>query len=256
MAERFAGKVALVTGATSGIGAAIARRLAAEGARVAFCGFAEAPERHVAALGGPDRARHFPADLRRPADCRALVDATLGVFGRLDVLVNNAASVARGTLETTTVDDFDALIALNLRAPFLLAQRALPAFKAQFAREGTGGAIINIGSVNAYIGEPKLLVYSASKGGLMTLSRNLARALAPWRVRVHVLNLGWVRTEGEEVVQRQEGAPADWAERAGASLPLGRLLAPEEIAAAVAFYASDEAAAFSGAAVDLDQGPV
>jgi NAD(P)-dependent dehydrogenase (short-subunit alcohol dehydrogenase family) len=110
--------------------------------------------------------------------------------------------------------------------------------------------------VNAYIGEPKLLVYSASKGGLMTLSRNLARALAPWRVWVHVLNLSWVRTEGEEVVQRREGAPADWAERAGASLPLGRLLAPEEIAAAVAFYVSDEAAAFSGAAVDLDQGPV
>jgi NAD(P)-dependent dehydrogenase (short-subunit alcohol dehydrogenase family) len=184
-----------------------------------------------------------------------VVDATVERFGRLDILVNNAASVARGTLETTSAADFDAMIALNLRAPFLIMQRALPTFKAQFEREGAGGVVINIGSINSYIGAQKLAAYSASKGGLLTLSRNLANALSPWRVRVHVFNVGWTLTDGEEVVQRQEGAPEDWAERAGAKMPWGRLMVAEDIANAIAFYASDEAKLFSGGAVALEQYP-
>ncbi|MBA3947717.1 MAG: SDR family oxidoreductase [Herpetosiphonaceae bacterium] len=257
MTARFAGKVALVTGATRGIGAAIVRQLVAEGARVAFCGrTANAGAELEAALGGPDRVRYLVADLSKVDDCATVVDATVEQFGRLDILVNNAASVARGTLATTSPADFDAILALNLRAPFLLMQRALPTFQAQHAGEGLGGVVINIGSINAYIGGPHLMAYSASKGGLMTLSRNLAHALAQWRVRVHVLNVGWTLTEGEEVVQHQEGAPSDWATHAGTTRPAGRLLEPTEIAAAVAFFASDEAAIFSGAAIDLEQFPI
>jgi NAD(P)-dependent dehydrogenase (short-subunit alcohol dehydrogenase family) len=257
MSERFAGKVALVTGATRGIGAATARRLAREGARVAFCGRTQSAGAALSQeLGGPERALYLAADLGKADDCAAIVDTALERFGRLDILVNNAASVARGTLETTSAADFDAMIALNLRAPFLTMQRALPTFKAQREREGAGGVVINIGSVNAYIGSPRLMAYSASKGGLMTLSRNLANALGPLRVRVHVLNVGWTLSEGEELVQQSEGAPADWAAQAGAKLPWGRLLDPDEIAAAVAFLACDEAAVFSGAAIDLEQLPV
>jgi NAD(P)-dependent dehydrogenase (short-subunit alcohol dehydrogenase family) len=257
VSERFAGKVALVTGATRGIGAATARRLAREGARVAFCGRTQAAGAELAReLGGPERVLYVVADLTRPEDCAAIVDATLKQFGRLDILVNNAASVARGTLETTSAADFDAMLALNLRAPFLTIQRALPAFKAQFEREGAGGVVINIGSINSYIGAKNLMAYSASKGGLQTLSRNLAGALSPWRIRVHVFNVGWTLTEGEEVVQReQEDAPADWAERVGSSRPWGRLLLADDIANAVAFYASDEAKVFSGGAVALEQHP-
>jgi NAD(P)-dependent dehydrogenase (short-subunit alcohol dehydrogenase family) len=256
MTERFAGKVALVTGATRGIGAATVRRLVREGARVAFCGrTADAGAALVEELGGPDRVLYVAADLSNVDDCALVVDAAVERFGRLDILVNNAASVARGTLETTSAADFDAMIALNLRAPFLIMQRALPTFKAQFEREGAGGVVINIGSINSYIGAQKLAAYSASKGGLLTLSRNLANALSPWRVRVHVFNVGWTLTDGEQVVQRQEGAPEDWAERAGAKMPWGRLMVAEDIANAIAFYASDEAKLFSGGAVALEQYP-
>ena len=256
MTQRFAGKVALVTGATRGIGAATVRRLVREGARVAFCGRTEAAGAALEEeLGGPDRVLYVAADLTRVEDCAAIIDATVQRFGRLDILVNNAASVLRGTLESTSADDFDAMIALNLRAPFLTMQRALPTFKAQFEREGAGGVIINIGSINSYIGDKKLMAYSASKGGLLTMSRNLANALGPWRIRVHVFNVGWVLTEGEEVVQRNEGAPQDWAERAGAARPWGRLMLADDIANAVVFYASDEAKLFSGGAVALEQFP-
>jgi NAD(P)-dependent dehydrogenase (short-subunit alcohol dehydrogenase family) len=257
MTERFAGKVALVTGATRGIGAAIVRRLVREGARVAFCGrTADAGAALAQELGGPERVLYVAADLTRVEDCASVVDAAVQQFGRLDILVNNAASTARGTLESTGAADFDAMIALNLRAPFLTMQRALPTFKAQFEREGAGGVVINIGSINSYIGAKNLLAYSASKGGLLTLSRNLAGALGQWRIRVHIFNVGWVLTEGEVVVQReQERAPEDWAERAGATRPWGRLMSADDIANAVAFYASDEAKVLSGGAVALEQHP-
>lgn len=256
MSERLAGKVALVTGATRGIGAEIARRMVHEGAQVAFCGrTADAGTALVQELG-EQHALYVAADLSKVEDCTAVVDATVQRFGRLDILVNNAASVARGTLETTSASDFDTMIAINLRAPFLLMQRALPTFKAQFEREAAGGVVVNIASINSYIGLPQLTAYSASKGGLVTLSRNLANALAMWRIRVHVLNVGWTLSDGEEIIQRQEGAPPDWAEQAGKRLPWGRLLMPADIAAVVAFLSSDEAAVFSGEAIDLEQFPI
>ncbi len=255
--QRFSGKVALVTGATRGIGAATARRLAQEGAQVAICGRSIGDGEALAAeLGGAGKALFIRADLMRPEDCVATVDATVAAFGRLDVLVNNAASTARGTIDTTTVEEFDNILAMNMRAPFLLIQRAVPTFRAQFEREGLGGAVINIGSINSYIGGRILMAYSASKGGLTTLSKNLANALSPWHIRVHVLNVGWTLTEGELVVKRAEGAPEDWVERANTTRPWGRLLDPKEIAAAVAFLASPEAAVFSGAALDLEQFPI
>jgi NAD(P)-dependent dehydrogenase (short-subunit alcohol dehydrogenase family) len=210
----------------------------------------------VQELGGPERALFVAADLGRVEDCALVVDATVERFGRIDILVNNAASTARGTLETTSAADFDAMIAINLRAPFLTVQRALPTFKAQHAREGTGGVVVNIGSINGYIGLPQLAAYSASKGGLMTLSKNLANALGQWRVRVHVLNVGWTLTEGEQIVQRDTGAGPDWLGQAAATRPWNRLLEADEIASAVAFLASNEAAIFSGAAIDLEQFPV
>jgi NAD(P)-dependent dehydrogenase (short-subunit alcohol dehydrogenase family) len=255
--DRFAGKVALVTGATRGIGAAIGRRLASEGAQVALCGRTVADGEALAAdLGGAGRAIFVAADLTRPEDCARAVDATVAAFGRLDVLVNNAAWTARGTVETTTVEEFDRMMALNLRAPFLLVQRALPTFKRQHAEQGAGGVIVNIASINAYVGLPNLIAYSASKGGLVTLSKNLADGLSPWLVRTHVLNVGWTLTEGEVLVQAAEGAPADWAEEGGKTRPWGRLIKSEEIAAVATFLASDEAAVFSGTAIDLEQFPL
>lgn len=255
--QRFTDKIALVTGGTSGIGAATARRLASEGARVAVCGLeAEAGNRMVTELGGEQRALFIHADLTTIEDCYSVIDHTVAVLGGLHVLVNNAASYERATLEFTTPEQFDRLIALNLRAPFFLMQRALPTMQAQYERAGTGGVVINIGSVNANIGAHNLAAYSATKGGLVTLSRNTAAAWAKWRIRVHVLNLGWTLTEGEIAVQRGQGQPDDWAELAGADKPWGRLLKPEEIASAIAYFASDEAQVFSGITTVLEQTPV
>ena len=258
MTGRYDGKVALVTGATRGIGEHIARRLSAEGARVAICGRSEREGTELMlALGGPERALFVRADMSKVEDCQGVVDATVAQFGRLDVLVNNAASVSRGTLEDTTAEQFDAMMAINLRAPFLLIQRAFPTFKAQFEGERVGGVVVNITSVNSYVGAPNLMAYSASKGGLVTLSRNLGNSLTPWRIRVHALNVGWTLTDGEKVVQREEEkAPEDWAERIGATRPWGRLLLPEDIAAVACFIASDEARVFSGEVIDLEQFPM
>jgi NAD(P)-dependent dehydrogenase (short-subunit alcohol dehydrogenase family) len=255
--NRYTGKVALVTGATRGIGAETARRLASEGARVAICGRSrDDGEAVIQSLGGADHGIYIQANLMNPADCANVIDTTVAAFGRLDVIVNNAASVARGTIDSTTVEEFDSIMALNVRAPFLLVQRAMPTFRAQYEAEGIGGAVINIGSINGYVGGRILMAYSASKGALMTLSKNLANALSPWHVRVHILNVGWTLTEGELVVKRLEGAAEDWVEQAGTTRPWRRLLKPQEIAAAVAFLGSPEAAVFSGATLDLEQFPI
>jgi NAD(P)-dependent dehydrogenase (short-subunit alcohol dehydrogenase family) len=142
-------------------------------------------------------------------------------------------------------------MAVNLRAPFILMQDAVTSMKAR-----GGGSIVNIGSVNAYIGEPKLGPYSVSKGGLMTLTRNAASSLNRHRIRVNQINVGWTLTEGEDRLKRAESKGADWLAEAIASRPFGRLLSPHDVAIAVAYFASDDSALVTGAVMDLEQYPV
>jgi NAD(P)-dependent dehydrogenase (short-subunit alcohol dehydrogenase family) len=119
-----------------------------------------------------------------------------------------------------------------------------------------GGSIVNIGSVLAYVGEPKLGAYSVSKGGLMTLTRNAAALLNQYRIRVNQINVGWTLTEGERRVKReQEGKGEEWIAQAIATRPFGRLLAPIDIAYAAAYFASDESACVTGSVLDLEQSP-
>lgn len=247
----FAGKVALVTGSTQGLGACIARRFAEEGAGVVLCGRSEAKgkalEKELAEAGA--KARFIAADLSDAAACHRVVDEALEAFGRIDILVNSAADTRRSNLRTFTPEFFDYQFALNVRAPLLLAQRALPSLKEH------GGIIINIGSVNAYLGSPELLVYSATKAALATASRNLANALKNERVRVFCLNIGWTDTEGERKIQRDLGMPDDYLDQVAKRKPLGRLLVPDDIAAVCLFLASDRAKAFSGAVIELEQHP-
>lgn len=251
MNHRFADQVVLISGATSGIGRVAAERFVREGAYVVFCGFgAEAAASLVATSNG--RASYVDVDLRNPDDCDAFVDAALALYGRIDVILNNAASVLRSTLESTDAAFFDAMMALNVRAPMLIMRRALPALRAN----PHGAVVLNIGSLNAYVGAPNLLAYATSKGALMTLSRNLAATHRHEGIRVHVFNVGWTHTDGEDQLQKSLGNGDDWAEKAGATRPLKRLLRPEEIVNAIMFYASAEAAVFSGAIIDLDQAPI
>jgi len=243
------GKVALVSGSTQGLGAAIARRFHEEGARVVVSGRSRGKGEKLARELGA-RARFVAADLAKVDDCRSLVKAAVAAFGGVDVLVNSAALTARSSLEDFTPELFDRQFHVNLRAPLLLAQAALPSLRER------GGTILNVGSINAHMGWPNLLVYSATKGALATASRNLANALKYARVRVFCLNLGWVDTEGEREVMAQLGKPEDFLDREGKRYPAGRLIRPEEVAEFCLLLASERTAAFSGAVIDLEQFPV
>jgi NAD(P)-dependent dehydrogenase (short-subunit alcohol dehydrogenase family) len=144
------------------------------------------------------------------------------------------------------------MMAVNLRAPFILMQEAVAAMKSR-----GGGSIVNIGSINAYIGQDNLCPYSVSKGGLMTLTRNAAAALARYRIRVNQLNVGWTLTEGEQRVKTvDEGRGPEWLQDAIATRPFGRLLSPQDIAYAAAYFASDDSACITGSVLDLEQFPI
>jgi len=248
----LAGRVALVTGSTSGIGFGIAKHFASLGATVVLHGRREDELRSaVARLEGGANAGFVLADLAIVDECRRAVRQTIERFGGVHVLVNNAASTARGYLEDVPVELWDAIMHVNLRAPFLLMQEAIA-----FMKTRGGGSIVNIGSVNAYIGEPKLGPYSVSKGGLMTLTRNAASALGRYRIRVNQINVGWTLTEGEHRVKHLEGHGDEWVADAVATRPFGRLLLPGDIAVAAAYFASDDSALVTGTVMDLEQHPV
>jgi NAD(P)-dependent dehydrogenase (short-subunit alcohol dehydrogenase family) len=247
------GKTALVTGATSGIGFGIAHHFLSLGAAVVVHGRDQ--ESASAAAAGlsadPARCTGVSADLRDVGACRAMMRAAIAWKGGLDVLVNNAGIVDRGYLENAPVELWDDIMAVNLRAPFICLQEAVASMKTR-----GGGSIVNIGSVNAYIGAPKLGPYSVSKGGLMTLSRNAASALSRYRIRVNQLNVGWTLTDGEDAVQKRQGTRTDWLADAVAIMPFGRLLTPHEIALAAAYFASDDSALITGAVLDMEQYPL
>jgi NAD(P)-dependent dehydrogenase (short-subunit alcohol dehydrogenase family) len=247
------GKIALVTGSTSGIGKGIASHFLSLGASVIVHGPDLAGAQSIAESmrsGGLD-VDAVAGDLRNVDACRQIVRDVVQRRGGLDILVNNAATVARASMEDATVDQWDTIMAVNLRAPFLLLQEAVKSMKTR-----GGGSIVNIGSINAYVGLPQLGPYSVSKGGLMTMTKNAALALGRHHIRVNQLNVGWTLTEGEDAVQRSDGKGPDWLKDAAKTRPFGRLLLPSDIAAAAAYFASDDSAVVSGAVIDVEQFPL
>jgi NAD(P)-dependent dehydrogenase (short-subunit alcohol dehydrogenase family) len=250
---RLAGKVSVITGATSGIGRGIAEHFAGLGSDVVVHGRDRGDGletvRRVKAAGRD--ADYFDGDLTKEDVCRGLIRFAVERFGALDILVNNAADTGRGDLEHIPLARWDTIIAVNLRAPFILLQESIPHMRVR-----GGGSVVNIGSVLAYVGEPKLGAYSVSKGGLMTLTKNAASLLNRDRIRVNQINVGWTLTEGERRVKReQEGKGDEWIEQAIATRPFGRLLAPLDIAYAAAYFASSESECVTGSVLDLEQYP-
>jgi NAD(P)-dependent dehydrogenase (short-subunit alcohol dehydrogenase family) len=247
---RLKDKVIIVTGSTTGIGEAIARRALAEGARVIIHG-RDAKRGQAIVAEFPGQAVLSIADIADEAAPKQIVAEAIRAFGQLDAVVNNAASVARSDLLTTNVEFFDRMIAINVRAPMLLIQAAYPHLKQ------SQGCVLNIGSMNAYCGERNLLAYGVSKGALMTLSRNLADALGYEKIRVNHFNVGWVLTENEYKQKIADGLPQDWPEHVDPMYaPSGRILKPEEIAAASVYWLSDESRPISGSVIELEQYPI
>ncbi len=242
---RFSDQVALVTGGGGGIGAATAARLAAEGAAVVVMDEdADAAARAVAAIG--DRAAASIGSVTAADDIAAALALAQRRFGGLDVLVNNAAFTLRDTLAETTPEDWDREFAVTLRGAFLCARAALPLLAAR------GGAMVNVGSVNAllHLGNP---AYSAAKAGLLSLTRSLATEAGPRGVRTNMVSPGSVRTANITWQQRQARDPAIF-DKLARWYPVGRVGTSQDIAAAICFLASREAAFVNGANLVVDGG--
>ncbi len=248
--KRFAGKVALVTGATSGIGQACAIAFATAGARVAFVGRKEKALQQVAerirALDS--EALAIQADLSSSAEAERAVNETVKAFGGLDVLVNAAGHISSGTIENTSLAAWDEMMNVNVRAAFQLMQKALPSL---IERRGN---IVNVSSVTGLRAFPGVLAYCVSKAALDQLTRCASLELAAKGVRVNAVNPGVVVTEIHKRGGMSDEAYAAFLEHSKTTHPLGRTGHPEEIAALVLFLASDEASWVTGASYSIDGG--
>jgi 3(or 17)beta-hydroxysteroid dehydrogenase len=265
MSGRVAGKVAIVTGAASGIGAACARGLAREGARVVLTDIAQAEAESAAAgiareNGTALALRH---DVTAEKDWAAVIEATIERFGHLDVLVNNAGIASRGSLLDTTLDDWRALMRVNLDVVFLGTRAAIGAMQAAGRPAHHLGSVINMSSVLGLVGGAGVAAYSASKGAVRLFTKAVALECAErgWRVRVNSVHPGYISTTLLETALARraslEGADigalrAQLVERH----PLGRLGTPEDVASGVVYLASDESAFVTGCELVIDGGPV
>ena len=247
--ERYIGKTAIVTGGAGGIGSAISRRLASEGAAVVIFDIKSQEAKRVAGeiveTGG--RAHAIRGDLLSERDVARCVAATVKRFGGLDVVVNNAAVALRETLADCSVEDWDREVDGTLKGAYLMSQAALPAL----IKRG-GGSIVNIGSVNGlmYFGNP---LYSAAKAGLISLTQAFAVEYGGHGIRANMVSPGTVQTQTPTWVARLEKDPEIF-EKLVRWYPVGRVGQPDDIAAAVAYIASDEASFVSGANLVVDGG--
>src|SRR5919112_4618566 len=216
------GKVAIVTGGTQGLGEATAHLFAERGAKgLVICGRnAENGARVKSSLEAKGtKTVYVKADLAGVEDCRKVIAEADKAFGHVDVLVNAAAITDRGTIWDTEPTLFDAMFAVNVRAPFFLMQDAAKLMK----RENRNGTMVNIISMSGHGGQPFITAYCASKGALITLTKNVAFSLMRDKIRVNGLTIGWMDTPGEDrIMKTYHGAQEGWKAKAEAGLPFGR----------------------------------
>jgi 3-oxoacyl-[acyl-carrier protein] reductase len=248
MSQQLTGKVAIVTGASKGIGAAIARDLAAAGAAVVvnYASSKAGADRVVAEITGKGgRAVAVGADLSKPADIQRLFAEAKKAFGRLDVLVNNAGVYEFAPLEDVTPEHFHRMFNLNVLGLILASQEAVKHFGP------AGGSIINISSVAARSAPPTTSVYSATKAAVDAVTRSLSQELGPRKVRVNSINPGMIETEGVHAAGITE---SDFRKQVESQTPLGRIGQPRDVAPAAVFLASDDSSWITGEAFFVSGG--
>jgi NAD(P)-dependent dehydrogenase (short-subunit alcohol dehydrogenase family) len=244
---RLKDKVIIVTGGTSGIGAAIAAAAIREGAKVLVHGINEGEGRATVKRLGADAVLCI-ADLEDDSAPELIIAAALKDFGKIDGLVNNAAMFGGANISDQEIEHFRRMLQINLTAPLFLTKAAFEELKK------TGGCVLNIGSINAHAGESKLLAYSISKGGMQTMTRNLANANGVHGVRVNQINPGWVLTEREYRDKLAQGLKPSWPQDlTRVDIPSGVMTTPEQMGEAAIYWLSDESKPFTGSVVDLEQ---
>ena len=250
---QFNNKVVVVTGSTQGSGAETAKLFAHRGAKaITICGRqeeqGEAIKEQIETIGS--KCLYVKADLSNVEDCRNIISLTDKEFGTVNSLINVAGYTERGTILSTTIDNYEKNFNVNTRAPFLLMQESIKIM----IRDKNKGTIANVLSVAKYSGMPFLLAYSSSKAALGIMTKNIANAVSGHQIRVNGLNIGWTDTPGEHSIQKRvHKGGEDWLEKAEAKVPFKRLTKPIDVARALAFLCSDESGLMTGSLMDCDQ---
>jgi 3-oxoacyl-[acyl-carrier protein] reductase len=240
MSQKLTGRVAVVTGASKGIGASIAKHLAGEGAAVVvnYASSKEGADRVVAEItGNGGKAIAVQADVSKQADVQRLFAEARQAFGQLDILINNAGIYEFSPLEKVTVENFYKQFDLNVLGLMLTSQEAVKNFRPE------GGSIVNLSSIVSTLNPPNASVYSASKAAVDSITKSLAKELGPRNIRVNAINPGMVQTEGWHAAGFAE---SEMRKHVEAQTPLGRIGVPEDIAPAVVFFASSDSAWITG----------
>ena len=253
LSTQFKNKVVIVTGSTQGSGAEVAKLFAHRGAEgIAICGRNEkqglAIKSEIESIGS--KCIYIKADLNEAEECQNIVKKTDDTFGKINSLINVAGFTERGTILSTTLDNYNRNFNINTRAPFLLMQESIKIM----IREKIQGTILNVLSMAMYSGMPFLTAYSGSKAALAIITKNVANGVSGHKIRVNALNIGWTDTPGEDTIQRKfhEGGD-DWLEKAEAKVPFKRLTKPIDVARAAAYFCSNESGLVTGSVIDYDQ---
>tara|TARA_B100001123_G_scaffold407513_1_gene499838 strand:+ start:3783 stop:4622 length:840 start_codon:yes stop_codon:yes gene_type:complete len=251
--DQYKDKIILITGSTQGIGFKTAILLAQRGAKgIIICGRNEengnSVKKEIEKIG--TKCFYVKTDLENLNECRNLVSKTDGYFGTIDTFINCAGITDRGTILSTSPELFDRIFNINIKAPFFLIQDIIKIMR----REKTKGTIGVIITMAAYSGMPFIVAYSASKGALAILIKNLGNTLAQDQIRINALNIGWTDTPNEDLVQKKfHKASNDWLEKAEKKVPFKRLTKPIDVAKGLAFICSSESGIMTGSVIDFDQ---